>query len=166
MHSEIIWPPHATSRQILIYISYRVHLSLSNITWSRDSRNLNESHNKLITITNLITFKVLHQLWHDPRGGGGRQERGHRRRRHARPLRVPPHGRRHPQPQVRSPLVSLQSLSDIVTSTLWQKSDIATISPIPNANFSTVALLPRDYLANLLDIVTILPSSWGSHNIR
>ena len=39
-------------------------------------------------------------------------------------------------------------------------SDIVTIFPIPKANFSTVALLPRDYLlVYLLDIVTILPSS-------
>ena len=40
-------------------------------------------------------------------------------------------------------------------------------SQIPKANFSTVALLPCDYLlVNLLDIVTILPWSQGSHNIR
>ena len=45
-------------------------------------------------------------------------------------------------------------------------SDITTIFPIPKANFSTVALLPCDYLlVYLLDIVTILPSSRGSHNI-
>ena len=46
-------------------------------------------------------------------------------------------------------------------------SDIVTIFPIPKANFSTVALLPCDYsLVYLLDIVTILPSSWGNHSIR
>ena len=37
-------------------------------------------------------------------------------------------------------------------------SDIVTIFPIPKANFSTVALLPSDYLLvyYLFDIVTIL----------
>ena len=45
--------------------------------------------------------------------------------------------------------------------------DIVTIFPIPKANFSTVALLPCDYLlVYLFDIVTILPWSQGSHNIR
>ena len=46
-------------------------------------------------------------------------------------------------------------------------SDIETTFSISKANFSTVALLPCDYLlVNLLDIVTLLPSSRGSHNIR
>ena len=46
-------------------------------------------------------------------------------------------------------------------------SDIVTIFPIPKANFSTVAVLPCDYLlVHLLDIATILPSSQGSHYIR
>ena len=46
-------------------------------------------------------------------------------------------------------------------------SDIVTTIPIPKANFRTVALLSCDYLlVYLLDIVTILPSSQGSHNIR
>ena len=45
--------------------------------------------------------------------------------------------------------------------------DIVTIFPIPKANFSNVALLPRDYsLVYLSDIVTILPSSRVTHNIR
>ena len=39
--------------------------------------------------------------------------------------------------------------------------------PFPKANFSTVALLPCDYLLLfLLGIVTILVVSRGSHNIR
>ena len=42
-----------------------------------------------------------------------------------------------------------------------------TIFPIPKANFSTAASLPCDYLlVHLSDIVTILPSSRGSRNIR
>ena len=46
-------------------------------------------------------------------------------------------------------------------------SEIVTIFLIPKANFSTVALLPCDYLlVYLSDIVTILPSSRGSHNIQ
>ena len=46
-------------------------------------------------------------------------------------------------------------------------SDIVTIFPIPKANFSTAALLPRDYLlVHLSDIVTILPLPQRSHNIR
>ena len=39
-------------------------------------------------------------------------------------------------------------------------TDIVTIFPIPEANFSTAASLPCYYLlVYLLDIVTILPSS-------
>ena len=46
-------------------------------------------------------------------------------------------------------------------------SDIVTIFPIPKANFGTAALLPCDcLLGNSLDIVTIYPSSRGSHKIR
>ena len=63
-------------------------------------------------------------------------------------------------------LFQLQFLSDIVTSTLWQKSDIVTIFPISNTNFSTVALLPCDYLLDIVDIVIILPCPEGSHNIK
>ena len=45
--------------------------------------------------------------------------------------------------------------------------ELRLFSQSPKANFSTVALLPCDYLlVNLLDIVTILPWSRGSHNIR
>ena len=45
-------------------------------------------------------------------------------------------------------------------------SDIVTIFPIPKANFSTVTLLPCDYLlVYILDIGTILSWSLGSHNI-
>ena len=57
-------------------------------------------------------------------------------------------------------LLILQSLLDILT----RISDFVTH---PKANYSTVALLPCDYLlVYLLDILTILQLSRGSHNIR